>query len=325
MKAIVCTSYGPPKGLLLKDVDKPDPKDNEVLVQVRAVSINTADRYIMRGKPFLARLMSGSGFLKPKTNLILGADIAGRIVAIGKNVKQFEIGDDVFGDISEHGLGGLAEYACVNEEALALKPDTISYEQAAAVGMAAVTALQGFRGMGEIGPNHKVLIYGASGGVGTFAIQIAKSYGAQVTAVCSTRNVDLARSLGADQVVDYTQEDFTQNSERYDYILAANGYHFITKYMRSLKPKGVYVMSGGSMAQIFQAMLLGPFLSATGNRKVRNTMHKPNQQDLLIIKKLLETQQVKPFIDKLYPLTEAIEAFKYLEGGHAQGKIVLIV
>jgi NADPH:quinone reductase-like Zn-dependent oxidoreductase len=270
MKAIVCTKYGPPEVLQLKEVEKPAPKDNEVLVKVHEASVNAADWLLLRGKPFLVRLMAG-GLLKPK-HQILGADVAGRVEAVGRNVKQSQPGDEVFGDIFRCGLGGFAEYVCALENALVLKPANTTFEEAAAVPMAALTALQGLRNKGQIGVGQKVLINGASGGVGTFAVQIAKSFGAEVTGVCSTRNVDLVRSLGADQVIDYTQEGFTQNGQRYDLILAANGYHPISAYKRALRPKGRYVMSGGSMAQLFQAMLLGTVISMTGSNKIGNLL-----------------------------------------------------
>jgi NADPH:quinone reductase-like Zn-dependent oxidoreductase len=262
------------------------------------------------------------GLLKPK-NKILGADIAGRVEAVGRNVKQFQPADEVFGDISACGWGGFAEYVCASENALALKPANISFEEAAAVPLAAVTALQGIRDKGQIQPGQKVLINGASGGVGTFAVQIAKSFGAEVTAVCSTRNLDMARSIGADQVIDYTQEDFTQNGQRYDLIIAANGYHSISDYKRALSPKGIYVMTGGSMAQIFQAMLLGPWISMTGSKKMGNSATKPNKNDLAFMKELLEAGKVVPVIDRRYPLSKVAEAIRYLGEGHARGKVVI--
>jgi len=322
MKAIVYTKYGAPDVLELKEVEKPTPKDDEVLVKVHAVSANAADLHLLRGDPFLFRLMSG--LLKPK-NTILGADIAGRVEAVGKNVKEFQPGDEVFGDISACGRGGFAEYVCARENALVLKPACLTFEQAAAVPMAAVTALQGLRDKGQIQPGQKVLINGASGGVGTFAVQIAKSFGAEVTAVCSTRNVAMARSIGADHVIDYTQEDFTKNGQRYDLILAANGYHPISAYKRALSPKGMYVMTGGSGAQMFQAMLLGPLISMTGSKKMGNLLAKPNQKDLVFVKELLEASKVVPVIDRLYTLSEVPEAIRYLEEGHAKGKVVITV
>jgi NADPH:quinone reductase-like Zn-dependent oxidoreductase len=256
MKAIVYTEYGPPDVLQLKEVEKPTPKDNEVLIKVHAASVNYSDWAFVRGEPFMVRLM-GSGLLKPK-NTILGADIAGRVEAVGRSVKQFQPGDEVFGDLSECGWGGFAEYVSVPENALTLKPANMTFEEAAAVPQAALVALQGLRDKGQIQPGQKVLINGASGGIGTFAVQIAKSFGAEVTGVCSTRNLDMVRSIGADHVIDYTQEDFTQNGQRYDLILAAGGYRSIFDYKRALSPKGIYVSTGGSMAQTFQAMLLGP-------------------------------------------------------------------
>ena len=321
MKAIVYTKYGAPDVLELKEVEKPTPRDDEVLVKLHAVSANAADLHLLRGDPFLLRLVSG--LLKPK-NTILGADIAGRVEAVGKNVKEFQPGDEVFGDISACGWGGFAEYVCARENALVLKPACLTFEQAAAVPMAAVTALQGLRHKRQIQPGQKVLINGASGGVGTFAVQIAKSFGAEVTAVCSTRNVAMARSLGADHVIDYTQEDFTKNGQRYDLILAVNGYQSISDYQRALSPAGMYVMSGGSGAQMSQAMLLGPWISMTGSKKMGNLLAKPNQKDLVFVKELLEAGKVVPVIDRRYTtLSEVPEAIRYLEAGHAQGKVVI--
>ncbi len=322
MKAIVYTQYGPPDVLQFKEVEKPTPKDDEVLIAVQAASANAADWHLLRGDPFLVRLMAGP--LKPK-NTILGADIAGRVEAVGKNVKQFQPGDEVFGDISECGWGGFAEYVCASENALVLKPASMTFEEAAAVPLAALTALQGLRDKGQIQPGQKVLINGASGGVGTFAVQIAKSFGAEVTGVCSTRNLDMVRSIGADHVIDYTQEDFTQNGQRYDLIMATNGYHSISDYARALSPKGIYVMTGGSGAQMFQAMLLGPWISMTGNKKMGNLLMKPNNKDLVFLKELLEAGKVVPVIDRRYPLSEVAEAIRYLEEGHARGKVVITV
>ena len=323
MKAIVYTKYGPPDVLQLKEVEKPTIKENEVLVKIHAASVNAADWHLLTADIFLVRLM-GMGLFKPK-NTILGADIAGRVEAVGKDIKQFRPGDEVFGDIFAGGTGGFAEYASVSESALALKPANLSFEEAAAAPLAAVTALQGLRDEGQIKPGQKVLINGASGGVGTFAVQIAKSFGAEVTAVCSTRNLDMARSIGADHVIDYTKEDFTQNGQQYDLILAANGYHPISAYKRALTPQGVYVMAGGSPAQMFQAMLLGPWMSTKGGKKMGGVSAKANQKDLVIIKELLEAGKVVPVIDKRYPLSEVPEALRYLGTGHARGKIVITV
>ena len=322
MKAIVYTKYGPPDVLQLKEVEKPAPRDNEALVKVHAASVNAYDLHLLRADVFLVRL--AAGLFKPK-NTILGADIAGLVEAVGRNAKQFQPGDEVFGDIAACGAGGFAEYVCVPENFLALKSTRMTFEEAAAIPMAAVTALQGLRDKGQIQPGQKVLINGASGGVGTFAVQIAKSFGAEVTAVCSTRNLDMARSLGADKVIDYTREDFSQNGQRYDLILAANGYHSIFKYRRALSPKGIYVMAGGSMAQIFQALLLGPWISMTGSKKMGFLTTKSNQKDLVFMNELLEAGKVKPVIDRRYPLSEVAEALCYLGEGHARGKVVITV
>ena len=323
MKAIVYTEYGSPDVLQLKEIAKPTPKDNEVLVKVYAVSVNAADLHLLRADPFLIRL--SSGLLKPK-NQILGSDIAGRVEAVGKNVKEFKPGDDVFGDISANGWGGFAEYACAREDAFVLKPANLSFEEAAAVPMAAVTALQGIRYAGQIRPGQKVLIHGASGGVGAFALQLAKSFGAEVTAVCSTRNLDVARSIGADHVIDYTKEDFTQTGQQYDLIIAANGDRSISEYRRALSPKGTYVQTGGSMRQMTQAMLQGPWISRAGSQKMGNMgVAKPNQDDLVIVKELLEAGKVKPVIDRCYPLSETADGLRYFEEGHAQGKVVITV
>jgi len=269
------------------------------------------------------RLM-GFGLLKPK-NTILGSDIAGRVEAVGRNVTQFQPGDEVFGNTAKYGFGGFAEYVSVPENAVVLKPTTISFEEAAAVPQAAVVALQGLRDKGQIQKGQKVLINGASGGIGIFAVQIAKSSGAEVTAVCSTRNLDIVRSIGADHVIDYTQEDFTRNGQQYDLILAANGYHSISDYKRALSPTGTYVTTGGSDAQMFQTMLLGPFISRTGRQKMGNSAHKPNQKDLVLLKELIETGKVTPVIDRRFPLRDVADAIRYLEAGHAQGKVVITV
>jgi NADPH:quinone reductase-like Zn-dependent oxidoreductase len=323
MKAIVYTEYGSPDVLELKEIAKPTPKEDEVLVKVYAVSANAADLHLLRADPFLIRL--SSGLLKPK-HTVLGSDIAGRVEAVGSHAKQFKPGDEVFGDISGCGWGGFAEYVCVSETVLALKPTNLSFEEAAAVPMAAVTALQGFHYAGKVLPGQKVLIHGASGGVGTFAVQLAKSFGAEVTAVCSTRNLVRARSIGADHVIDYTKEDFARNGQQYDLILATNGDRSISDYRRALSPKGIYVQTGGSMAQMSQAMLQGPWISRTGSKRMGNMgVAKPNQKDLVIMKELLEAGKVKPVIDRCYPLNEVADALQYLEEGHAQGKVVITV
>lgn len=265
-----------------------------------------------------------AGLAKPKFN-ILGADIAGEVEAIGKAVALFRPEHAVFGDISACSWGGFAEYVCARENALAFKAANISFEQAAAVPMAAVTALQGLRDKGKIQAGQKVLINGASGGVGTFAVQIAKYFGAEVTAVCSSRNLETASSLGADHVIDYSREDFSTNGCSYDLIFAANGNRLISDYRRALSPNGTYVMSGGTAAQLSEAMLQGPWISMRGNKKMGNSMAKPNQADLVFVKELVEAGKVTPVIDRTYPLREAAEALRYLEEGHARGKVVITV
>lgn len=324
MKAVVYTKYGPPDVLRLEEVEKPAPKEDEVLVKVHAVAANPLDWHLMRGKPFLARLENG--LQRPK-NTILGADIAGVVEAVGRNVTQFQLGDEVFGDMSGSGLGGFAEYIAVPEKVLVPKPDTVSFEAAAAVPVAGVTALQGLRGAGKLESKQRVLINGASGGVGTFAVQLAKVFGAEVTAVCSTRNLELVRSLGADHTIDYTQEDFTQNGERYDLILDAVGNRTVSDYRRALNPDGTCVVVGfTTLAHLFQVLFLGKWASRTGRQKVALMgSAKPNQEDLLYFKELLETGKVVPVIDRCYPLSETTEAICYLEQGHAQGKVVITV
>ena len=322
MRAIVYHRYGSPDVLKLEEVEKPTPKDDEVLVKVHAASVNALDWHLLRADPFLARL--NMGLLKPK-HQILGADVAGRVESVGRNVKQLRPGDEVFGDIFESGLGGFAEYVSAQEDAWVLKPANMTFDEGAAVPVAALTALQGLRDKGQIEAGQKVLINGASGGVGTFAVQIAKAFGARVTAVCSTRNVDMVRSLGADQVIDYTKEDFTKSGQQYDLILAVNGYHPIFDYKRALSPKGRYVMTGGTMAQFFQAIALGPVISTTGSKKMGNFLAKANHTDLLFIKELLEARKIVPVIDRRYPLSEVAEAIRYVEEGHAKGKVVITV
>ncbi len=318
MKAIVYEQYGQPDVLRLKEVEKPVPKDNEVLVKIRAVSLNAYDWHILTADIFLVRL--NRGLLKPKIQ-ILGADIAGEVEAVGKEVRRFKPGDAVFGSLSG---GGFAEYVGAPEKALALKPINLTFEEAAAVPMAATTALQALRDAGSLQAGQKVLIHGAAGGVGTFAVQLAKLLGAEVTAVCSTRNLEQSSQLGADHVIDYTQEDFAQNPQRYDLILGVNGYRPLSDYRRALAPGGRYVMIGGTTAQIFQALLLGPWMSRNG-QKMGNMMATIRLQDLDYLKKHLEAGQLVPVIDKRYPLTETANAMRYLGSGHARGKVVITV
>ena len=324
MQAIIYTSYGSPDVLQLNDIEKPTPKDNQVLVNVHAASANPADWHLMRAEPFLARF--ANGLLKPK-NTRLGADVAGRVEAVGRNVTQFHVGDDVFGSMPLSDLGSFAEYVCAAEELLALKPAKMTFEQAAAVPLAAFTALQGLRNKGQIQPGQKVLINGASGGVGTFAVQIAKSFGTEVTGVCSTRNVDMVRSIGADHVIDYTQADFTTNGQRYDLIFDAVGNRSVSDFKRALRPNGICAVAGfTTLSRLFQVLFLGAWVSKTGSKKIgMMETAKPNQKDLAFLKELLEAGKVVPVIDRCYPLREVPEALRYLEAGHARGKVVITI
>ncbi len=322
MKAIVNTVYGSPDVLRLQEVEKPVPKDDQVLVKILAASVNPLDWHLMRADPFLVRL--GFGFLKPKLK-ILGADVAGRIEAVGSKVQQLKPGDEVFGDLFPSGLGGFAEYACGSEETLVLKPANLSFEEAAAVPIGALTALQALRDHGHLQPGQKVLINGASGGVGTFAVQIAKAFGAEVTGVCGPGNLEMVRSIGADHVIDYTKEDFAKNGQGYDLILAANGNRSIWDYRRALSPRGTYVMSGGAGAQMAQAIFLGPWVSMTGPKKMGYMSAKGNQKDLLVLKEMIEAGKIRPVIDRRYPLSEVPQAIRYLEEGHAKGKVIIKV
>jgi NADPH:quinone reductase-like Zn-dependent oxidoreductase len=322
MKAIVSTKYGSPDVLQLKEVEKPAPKENEVLVKVYATSVNAADWHLLTADIFLVRL--NAGLFKSKYT-VLGCDIAGQVEAVGREVKQFKPGDAVFGDVFGSNYGGFAEYVTVPASALALKPANLSFEEAAAVPLAARTALQGLRDLGHIQAGQKVLINGASGGVGTFAVQVAKYYGAEVTAVCSARNADLAVKLGADHVIDYAKEDFTHNGQQYDLILAVSGFHPIADYRRALTPTGAYVMVGGTLSQALQAMFRGPGMTKKGGQQLGALTLKPNPQDLPLLKELLETGKVVPVIDRRYPFSELPEALRYFGEGHARGKIVITV
>ena len=320
MKAIVRYKYGSHDVLKLEEVQKPTPKDNEVLVKVHAVSINRSDWEGLIGKPFYARL---DGLLKPKT-LILGSDIAGRVEAAGNNAKQFKPGDEVYGDILWH-QGGFAEYVCVPENALALKSAGLTFEQASAIPQAAVIALQGIRDKGQIQPGQKVLINGAGGGAGSFAVQLAKLYGAEVTGVDNTVKLDFMHSLGAEHVIDYTQEDFTTNGKQYDFILDIIAHRSMFAYMRALKSDGSYFCVGGSMATFLQVLFLGPWIKRITGKNIRVLMVRPNLKDLAYISKLCEDGKVVPIIDKRYPLSEVPEALRYLGEGRVCGKIVINV
>jgi len=319
MKAIVCTKYGPPEVLQLKEVEKPAPNDGEVLVKIHAASANPADYHRMRGG--LTRLVGW--LLRIPQNPRLGTDVAGRVEAVGNNVTQFKPGDEVFGGCES----SFAEYAIVRENRLALKPANTSFEAAAAVPVAAITALQGLRDKGKIQSGQKVLVNGASGGVGTFAVQIAKSYETEVIGVCSTRNLDMVRSIGADHVIDYTQEDFTKNGQRYDLIYDAVGNRSVSDYRRALNPGGTCVIAGFStLPRLFEHVVLGPLSSKIGKKKVGLMgIAKINQKDLVFLKELLEARKVVPVIDRRYPLSETAEAIRYLEKGHARGKVVITV
>jgi NADPH:quinone reductase-like Zn-dependent oxidoreductase len=325
MKAAVYSGYGPPDVVQITDVEKPVPKDNEVLIKVRAASVNPLDWHFMRGTPYFLRVMAG--LRKPKDKR-LGIDVAGQVEAVGKNVTQFKTGDEVFGACR----GAFAEYACTSESALVMKPDNVTFEQAASVPIAALTAVQGLRlggwgDKGQIQPGQKVLINGAAGGVGTFAVQIAKSFGADVTGVCSTRNVDMVRSIGADQVIDYTQEDFTKSGQRYDLIFDCVGNHSLLACRRILNPKGIYIAVGGPsgrwMIGFLARAITAPGLSWFVSQKFVMFLTRSSKEDLTILHELMKAGKVTPVIDKRYRLSEVPEAIRYLEAGHARGKVVI--
>ncbi len=320
MKAFVYTKYGPPEVLQLKEVAKPTPKDDEVLIKVRAVSVNRSDWEGLRGKPLYARL---GGLLRPRQQ-ILGSDIAGRVEMAGRNIRRFRPGDEVFGDILPR-LGGFAEYVCARESALALKPASMTFEEAAAIPQAAVIALQGIRDKAQVQPGQKVLINGAGGGAGTFAVQLAKLYGAEVTGVDNTGKLDFMRSLGADHVVDYTREDFTKNGKQYDLILDIVAHSSVFAYRRALRSNGSYYLAGGSVATIFQILLLRPWISMIESKKVRILAVRPNIEDVDFMKELIEAGKVTPAIDKTYPLSEVPKAIGFVGEGHARGKVVVSV
>ncbi len=321
MKAIICTKYGSPDLLQIKDIEKPSPGDDEVLVKVYAASVNYNTMMFVKGVPLVGRTFTG--LLKPKLQTP-GNDISGRVEAVGKNVNSLKPGDEVFGDLAEYGFSAFADYVAVPEKSLTLKPANLSFEEAAAVPEAGLVALQALRDAGEIRTRNNVLIYGASGGIGTFAVQIAKYYGVEVTGVCSTINIDLVRSLGADNVIDYTREDFTNNEKQYDLILSTAGYRSILDYKRALSPGGIYISTGGTMKQIFQAMLLGPLLSMFGKKKLSSMVVKPNK-DLDFMKELIETGKVKPVIDKSFSFSDTAKAISHYGEGHARGKVVITI
>ena len=320
MKAMVRETYGPPDVLHLADIPVPTVRDGDVLVRVHAASANAGDWHLLRGTPFPFRLVAG---LRTPKFKIIGTDIAGRVEAVGRNVTQFRPGDEVFGELSRCGFGAYAEFAAAPETALALKPANLSFEEAATLPTAGCTALQGLR-KGRIQRGQQVLINGASGGVGTFAVQLARAFGTDVTAVCSTRSADVARSIGADHVIDYSRDDFASLGQQYDLILATNGDRSIWDYKRALTAQGSYAMTGGSNRQLADALLFGPLLSM-GRQKFGNVLMKPNQADLLVLKELCETGKVRPVIDRRFPLGEVASAVRYVEDGHARGKVVVTV
>lgn len=320
MKAIVYSSYGLPDVLELQNVPKPSPKDNEVSIKVHTTSINAADWCLLRGKPFMVRLDGG---LRTPKHTILGADVAGTVEAIGDRVTKFNVGDEVFCDLSDDGFGGFAEYVCAPEAIVAKKPQTLSFEQAAALPLAAVTALQGLRDKGKIQSGQTVLIHGASGGVGTFAVQLAKAFGTEVSATCSSGKMDLVRSLGADHVIDYTQTPFTEIGATYDLIFAANGNERGATYKRALNSGGTCVVSGGAITQILGALLLGPVLSMTGDKKVISLLAKSNAHDLALVAQFVEEGKVSPAIDKQFSLEELPQAMAYLGDGRVKGKAII--
>ena len=318
MKAMVYHDYGSPDNLELQEIKVPAVKDDQVLVKVHAASVNALDWHFLTGTPFLARIMAG-GLLKPKQK-ILGVDLAGRVQAVGANITRFQPGDEVFGGCGSG--GAFAEYVCAGQEEIQPKPANVTFEEAAATGAAAHTALQGLRDGGQIRTGQNVLINGASGGVGTFAVQIAKSYGAEVTGICSTRNLDMVRSIGADHVIDYTQEDFTQSGQRYDLIFDVAATLSFSDCKRALHPGGVYVTTEFSPA----LALRGLWASMTGDKKLVSRLAKPpNETDWAFMKELLEGGEVTPVIDRCYPLSQVPEALRYLGEGHARGKVVITI
>jgi NADPH:quinone reductase-like Zn-dependent oxidoreductase len=316
MKAIVQNEYGSPDVFELKEIDKPVVEENDVLVRVHAAALHAGDVFAMRGDPYLARM--SAGWPKPK-DYVPGYDVAGQVEAVGKNVTQFQPGDEVFGACQRT----CAEYVCAAADKFALKPANLTFEQAAAVPTSAVAALRGLRDAGKVQPGQKVLINGASGGVGTFAVQIAKAFGAEVTGVCSTRNVDMVRSIGADHVIDYAQEDFTQSGQRYDLILDQVANHSFSDCRRALTPQGTHIPNSGhsGLGYIIKALVLSLFVRQQGGPYIAI----PNNEDLVDLKELIEAGKVTPVIDRTYPLSETPEAFRYLDEGHARGKVVITV
>jgi NADPH:quinone reductase-like Zn-dependent oxidoreductase len=320
MKAIVYHEYGSPDVLKLEEVQKPTPADNQLLIKVYAVSLNRSDWEGLVGKPLYARI---GGLFKPRDK-ILGSDIAGKVEAVGKDVRQFKPGDEVFGLMLNYG-GGFAEYACKSEKAMALKPAGMTFEAAASIPQAAFIALQGIHDKGKVQPGQKVLINGAGGGTGAFAIQLAKLVGAEVTGVDNAEKLDFMRSLGADHVIDYTKEDFTKTGQQYDLILDVIATRSIFACQRALKPNGNYFMAGGSVATMFQSLILGPLIKRITSKNIKLLVVQTDSKDLVTITELIESGKVKLVIDRRYSLSETAEALRYLGEGHAKGKVVIIV
>ncbi|MGD1942749.1 MAG: NAD(P)-dependent alcohol dehydrogenase [Leptolyngbyaceae cyanobacterium] len=321
MRAIVQTEYGSPDVLQLKEVDRPVPQAHEVLSKVQASSVHAGIWHLMRGTPFLIRLIFG-GLRKPKIQ-ILGNDVAGRVEVVGQDMTEFQPGDEVFGDLSECGFGAFAEYVCAPATALALKPKPLTFVEAAAVPTSALAALQALRDVGQLQPGQQVLVNGAAGGVGSFAIQLAKELGAEVTGVCHTNKVAMVRSLGADQVIDYTQTDITQTEQRYDLIIDTAAYRSVLDWLPTLTPQGTYVLVGGATPRFFQAMLLGPMLTQITGKSVKCLSSTVQQDDLVTLKELLEAGQLVPHLDRTYPLAEVPAAIRYLEQRQVQGKVAI--
>jgi NADPH:quinone reductase-like Zn-dependent oxidoreductase len=320
VKAFVYEEYGSPDVLQLKQLAKPVPGENELLIRVQALSLNAADWRTLRARPFLIRL--SKGLFRPEQTII-GSDIAGQVEAVGTNVRQFRPGDEVFGDIAK---GGFAEYVCTSPDKLCLKPSKLSFEEAAAIPKAANTALQALRDYGQIQSGQKVLVNGASGGVGTFAIQIAKAFGASVTGICGTRNLELVRSIGADDVIDYTNDDFTNKKQTYDLILDLVGNRSVSDYRRVLNPTGKVILIGfASMGRMFKSVLVGTWVARRKKQKITPMDAHINQENLVTLKAMIEAEKLKPVIDKAYPFNELPEAMRYLEGGHARGKVIITV
>ena len=318
MKAIVRYRYGSPDVLKIEEVEKPTPSDDEVLIKVHAVSINGSDREGLIGKPLYARM----GGLRKPGYPILGSDIAGRVEHAGKNITQFKPGDEVFGEIPGY-HGGFAEYACASENTLLHKPAGLTFEEAAAIPQGGVIALNGIREKGQVRPGQQVLINGAGGSAGVFAVQLAKLYGAEVTGVDNTGKMDFLRSLGADHVIDYTREDFTKNGKQYDLILDLIAHRSVFAYRRALKPNGTYFFVGGSVGTLFQILFLGPWIKRTTGKNIRILMVPQNNKDLMSITQLCEAGKIVPVIDRRYPFHEAPEALRYVSEGRAEGKVVI--